>query len=82
MDIVTDETKIIQRKLGTLDPPRKKPKYVMMQEKLKLLYLEYINGKKELDIFLSAIANIIRLYTNIIYHLFLNKFFINIFCPI
>jgi len=60
MEIAADETKIAQRELGTLNPPRKKPKYVRMQEKLKLLCLEYINGEKELDIFLIAIANIIR----------------------
>ncbi|KAF0763007.1 Uncharacterized protein FWK35_00026524 [Aphis craccivora] len=60
LEIVADETKIAQRELGTLDPPRKKPKYVKMQEKLMLLCLEYINGEKELDIFLIAIANIIR----------------------
>ncbi|KAF0683204.1 Uncharacterized protein FWK35_00036890, partial [Aphis craccivora] len=60
LEIAADETKIAQRELGTLDPPRKKPKYVKVQEKLKLLCLEYINGEKELDIFLIAIANIIR----------------------
>ncbi|KAE9528722.1 hypothetical protein AGLY_012297 [Aphis glycines] len=52
MEMIADETKIAQRELGTLDPPRKKPKYVKMQEKLKLLCLEYINDEKELDIFL------------------------------
>ena len=50
LEIAADETKIAQRELGTLNPPRKKPKYVRMQEKLKLLCLEYINGEKELDI--------------------------------
>jgi len=34
-------------------------KYLKSQEKLKLHYLEYINGKKYLDIFFNAVVNVI-----------------------
>lgn len=47
MDTANDETKIAQRELEVLDPQcTKKQKYLRMQEKLEILYFEYLDGRK------------------------------------
>jgi len=58
LEIATSETKN-RTELKTLDPLKKKTKYLKSQKKLLLLYLEFINGKRYLDSFLNAVVNVI-----------------------
>lgn len=56
---VVDDTKLLQKNIG--QPPKKKSKtYRNIQNKLKKLSIEYINGERSDNNFLTTISNIIR----------------------
>ncbi|KAB0805386.1 hypothetical protein PPYR_02356 [Photinus pyralis] len=59
-ELSTDETKVQQRQIGRQMPKKKKPAYVVMQARLKLLCEEYRDGVRNLVDFLNAVSHNIR----------------------